>query len=106
MALRLAALLLAAAALVACRQPGQIGPPAPDRVEGVVIAVDSESLGDVRSFTLKDGDQIYEIHIADDVDYGFALSHLQEHLTSNEPVAVDLEERDDDKLYALSIEDL
>lgn len=97
--------MLIAIALGACRQPGAIGPPAPDRVEGVILEIDAESLGEVRSFTLKDGDNVYEIFIADDVEYGFPLGHLQEHLSSNEPVVVDLEEREDDKLYAVTIED-
>ena len=102
----LAALLLAAAVgSVSCRQPGQIGPPPPDSVTGVVVSVESESLNEVTSFELKDGDVTYEIYIADDVDYGFPLSHLQEHVTSADPVTVDLEERDDDRIYALSIED-
>jgi hypothetical protein len=77
----------------------------PDQVTGVILEIESVSLGDVTSFTLKADDTEYEIFIADDVDYGFALSHLQEHLTSAEPVAVDLELRDDDRLYALTIED-
>jgi hypothetical protein len=77
----------------------------PEQVTGVILEVESESLGDVTSFTLKEGDTEYEIFIADDVEYGFALSHLQEHLTSADPVAVDLELREDDRLYALTIED-
>ena len=92
-------------ALVSCRQPGQIGPPPPDSVTGVIVSVESPSLNEVTSFELKDGDVTYEIYIADDVDYGFPLSHLQAHVTSGDPVTVDLEERNDDRIYALSIED-
>lgn len=103
---RVALVLTVTVTLIACRQPGQLGPPAPERVEGVIVEIDSEGLGEVTSFTLKDGDDTYEIFIAEEVDYGFPLGHLQEHLSSNEPVAVDLEERDDDKLYALTIEDV
>ena len=102
----LACSLLSLLAVAACSAPGQRGPAAPDRVEGVILEIDSEGLEEVRSFILKDGDQIYEIFIADDVGYGFPLGHLQEHLASNDPVAVDLEEREDDKLYALTIEDV
>jgi hypothetical protein len=75
------------------------------RLEGVVLAIESTSLDDVTSFTLKDGDETYEIYIADDVEYGFPLGHLQEHVQQAAPVAVDTEERDG-KLYALTIEDV
>ena len=74
-------------------------------MEGVVIAIDSESIDEITSFTLKDGDNSYEIFIADDVEYGFPLGHLSEHVQSGGPVAVETEERDG-KLYALSIEDV
>lgn len=77
---------------------------APDEVTGVLLDVESEGLGDVTSFVLKDGDAQYEIFIASDVEYGFDLGHLSEHLTSGDPVTVPLEVRDD-KLYALSIDD-
>jgi hypothetical protein len=77
---------------------------APAEVTGVLLDVDSNGVDDVQSFTLKDGDDTYEIFIADDVDYGFPLGHLSEHLTSGDPVKVPLEERDG-KLYALSIDD-
>lgn len=80
-------------------------PEPPSEVTGVILEVDSEGVDDVRSFRLKEGDQTYEIFIASDVDYGFPLGHLSEHLTSGDPVKVPLEERDG-KLYALSIEDV
>ncbi|MDQ3915542.1 MAG: hypothetical protein M3323_09495 [Actinomycetota bacterium] len=76
----------------------------PSEVTGVLLDVDSEGVADVTSFTLKDGDETYEIFIADDVDYGFPLGHLSEHLSTGDPVRVPLEERDG-KLYALSIDD-
>lgn len=77
---------------------------APEEVTGVLLDVESEGLGEVTSFVLKEGDDTYEIFIADDVDYGFNLGHLSEHLTTGDPVRVPLEVRDD-KLYALSIDD-
>jgi hypothetical protein len=77
---------------------------APEEVTGVLLDVESEGVGEVTSFTLKEGDDTYEIFIADDVDYGFNLGHLNEHLTTGDPVRVPLEERDG-KLYALSIDD-
>lgn len=77
---------------------------APDEVTGVLLDVESEGVGEVTAFTLKDGDDTYEIFIAEDVDYGFNLGHLSEHLTTGDPVRVPLEVRDG-KLYALSIDD-
>jgi hypothetical protein len=77
---------------------------APDEVTGVLLDVESTGIGEVTSFVLKDGDDTYEIFIADDVDYGFNLGHLSEHLTTGDPVSVPLEVRGD-KLYALSIDD-
>jgi hypothetical protein len=75
-----------------------------ERLEGVIVAVDSAALDDVNSFTLKDGDQTYEVYIADDIDYGFPLGHLQVHVQEALPVVVETETRDG-QLYALSIED-
>lgn len=91
--------------VAACADTGAKGPAAPDQVTGVIVEIDSQSIDEVTSFTLKDGDVTYDIYIAEDVDYGFPLGHLQEHVQASEPVTVDLEERDDDKLYALTIED-
>lgn len=105
MQLTLVAALLALVALSACSaEPAGTEPENP-RLEGVVVAIDSASIDDITSFTLKDGDETYEIYIADDVEYGFPLGHLQEHVQGAEPVAVDTEERDG-KLYALTIEDV
>ena len=99
------AALLALAALTACSSEPAGTEPENPRLEGVVVAIESASIDDITSFTLKDGDQIYKIYIADDVEYGFPLGHLQEHVQGAEPVAVDTEERDG-KLYALTIEDV
>lgn len=106
-------LLLCCAALFAVACGGDDSEPAggeapaaeaPEEVTGVLLDVQSEGVGEVTSFTLKDGDDTYEIFIAEDVDYGFDLGHLNEHLTAGDPVRVPLEERDG-KLYALSIDD-
>jgi hypothetical protein len=78
---------------------------APSEVTGVLLDIESEGLGEVTSFTLKDGDETYEIFIDEDVDYGFDLGHLNEHMTAGDPVKVPLEERDG-KLYAQSIDDV
>lgn len=85
--------------------PSDVVANAPDNLTGPILDVKSESLQEVTGFTLKDGDTTYEIFIADDVDYGFDLGHLREHLRTGDPVTVSVDVRDD-KLYALSIEDV
>jgi hypothetical protein len=77
---------------------------APKEVTGPVVGIESEGLGDVRSFIVKSEDQTYEILIDPHVDYGFPLDHLNEHRLSGDPVRVELLERDGD-LYAQSIVD-
>jgi hypothetical protein len=76
----------------------------PNSVEGVVIEVESEGLGEVTSFMVKDGDETYEIGIDPDRDYGFDLGHLSEHRSTGDPVFVDLETREGE-LIAVTIED-
>ena len=105
MRIRIAGSIISLAIASACATEGAKGPPAPDQVTGVVIDIESSGIDSIHSFTLKDGDTQYDIYIADDVEYGFPLGHLQEHLQMADPVTVELEERDDDRLYALSIED-
>jgi hypothetical protein len=105
MRIALASALVAAVILAACSADPAADVVDEQPLEGVIIAIDSEAIDDITSFTLKDGDNTYEIYIADDVDYGFPLGHLSEHVQSAGPVAVETEERDG-KLYALSIEDV
>jgi hypothetical protein len=105
LALACCALLLAAA----CGGDDESTPEAsvsgaPDNLTGVILAVDSEGLQDVNSFTLKDGTREFEIFIDDNVDYGFDLGHLREHLRTGDPVHVPLTVIDG-KLYAAAIED-
>lgn len=81
----------------------QEGPP--QEASGVISRVDPAQ-GPVEEFaleTVRDG--TLEIRIADDVDYGFDLDHLREHMDTADPVTVELETRDG-TLYALSIEDV
>lgn len=102
-ALRLLALsLMLAASLAGCSKEESVG--APEQVTGVLTDVDSQGIGDIRGFTLKDGDEVYEIAIDLNVEYDFDLGHLQEHLSGSLPVTVELEERDG-VLYAQTIED-
>ncbi len=80
------------------------GEDVPSRVTGVIVDVESEGEA-VTGFTLESDDESFEISISEDVDYGFDLNHLNEHMETEEPVDVMLEERDDE-LVALSIEDV
>ena len=99
---RLLVLLVAVAALgAAC---GGSEPPPPSELTGVIVAVEGEG-SDVTAFTLEAGLEEYEIRIAPEVDYGFALAHLREHQREALPVRCDLEERGGE-LYALTIEDV
>jgi hypothetical protein len=104
-AMRLTALLGAALLLVlpACGGSGNAAPP-PSELTGVITDVREES-GTVSEFTLDSIDGIYEIRIADDVDYGFDLRHLYEHEQTREPVRCELEQRADGETYALQIDD-
>lgn len=89
--------------LVACGGAADEG--APSELTGVIVDVTSSGLNQVSSFELRAEGTNHAIHIDDDVDYGFPLGHLQEHVASAEPVRVELEERDGE-LFALTIEDL
>lgn len=82
---------------------------APDRgpttVTGVVTGVESTGLNEVTQFDLRHEGETDTIFIDEDVDYGFPIGHLREHMSSGEPVRVETSERDG-KLYAQSIEDV
>lgn len=88
---------------VACGRGGDDLREPPSELVGVIRAVERLD-GDVSAFTLESGGETYEILIAEDVDYGFDLSHLDEHRTSEEPVRCTLEDRSG-RLYATSILD-
>ncbi|MGH2774759.1 MAG: hypothetical protein ACRDJT_04915 [Actinomycetota bacterium] len=98
--------LLALVVLAACGEdsPGEAEQPAPEEITGPVTKVDSESLGDVTSFEVTQQGEVYVIFIDPEVNYGFALSHISEHLASGDPVRVGLDEQDG-KLYATEIVD-
>jgi hypothetical protein len=80
------------------------GQPAPEEITGPVTSIDSESLGEVTSFEVTQKGEVYVVLIDPKIDYGFALSHLNEHLASGDPVRVGLDERNG-KLYATEIVD-
>jgi hypothetical protein len=64
----------------------------PDEVIGTIVEVRA-TRGEVRAFTVKSDGELVDISIADDVDYGFDLDHLREHLTTGDPVRCTVEER-------------
>ena len=76
----------------------------PTEVTGVIVGIDSEALGEVESFDLKDGDTIHTLYIDPAIEYPFPLGHLHEHLETAQPVTCKVEQRDG-KLYAQTIED-
>jgi len=75
------------------------------RIEGVVIEIRAgDRLGDIESFTVKDGKEQFVIHVDPHAKYDFPLGHLNAHRAGAEPVRVDVESRDG-KLVAVSISD-
>lgn len=77
----------------------------PSQAEGLITEIRPEE-GGPQSFVLEtETDGTLEVIIADDVDYGFDLHHLHEHMDGDLPVRVELEERDG-QAVALSIEDV
>ena len=99
---RLLAVLCVCGLLAACGsdQPAEV----PATVTGNVVEVEPSD-GEVTSFTIEQDGTRYELRVADDVEYGFDLAHLREHMDAGDPVSVSTERRDDGA-YALSIEDV
>jgi hypothetical protein len=98
--------LIALTALAACSGDSSAdeNQPAPEEITGPVTKVDSESLGDVTSFEVTQRGEVFVVYIDPEINYGFALSHINEHLASGDPVRVGLDERDG-RLYATVIAD-
>lgn len=106
---RLLALVLIGVLMTACGgdAPDLIAEesdPLPATVTGNVVSVEPAE-GDVESFVVEQDGTRYELRIADDIDYGFDVGHLREHMDAGDPVRVSTEERDDGA-YALLIEDV
>ena len=92
--------------LAGCNDPQEREAPLPPAsVTGVIVDIESEGIGEVSAFTVKDGDKSYEVFIDPAVDYDFPLAHLNEHKTTSDPVVVRLSMKEG-KLYAQSIEDV
>lgn len=83
---------------------GQEAPPPPAALIGVITEITAEDGGEVTGFDLDAGEESYEILIDPARDYGFDLSHLYEHQTTEDPVRVQLQQREE-ALYALRIDD-
>lgn len=89
----------------ACSGNDSGAPGAPEELTGVIVDLEgSGGFGEVTSFQLKSGADIYDIYIDPEIEYELPLAHLSEHLRASEPVTVTLTERDG-KLYAQSITD-
>ncbi|HEV3472504.1 MAG TPA: hypothetical protein VG408_04775 [Actinomycetota bacterium] len=71
---------------------------------GVITDIESSGLNEVSSFEVRHDDTTTTVFIREDFDYGFPIGHLQEHLSSGDPVAVE-GELIDGKFYADAIED-
>ena len=70
----------------------------------MIVSVEPDE-GTPESFTLRDdSDNSYVILISEDIDYGFDLEHLREHMEMEEPVNVLVEDSDGEDV-ATAIED-
>ena len=74
-------------------------------VVGVITEIEPEEGSDVESFVVEEDDGArFLITIDEELDYGFDLAHLHEHVKGELPVDVEVEQGDDE-LIALSIAD-
>jgi hypothetical protein len=96
---RLVALAAIAAFLAGCGG----GEDDSSELTGLIVEIQGRG-NDVSSFTLRSGDQTYDIRIAPEVDYGFQLGHLRTHQSALYPVRTKVERRGG-RLYALEIVD-
>jgi hypothetical protein len=74
-----------------------------DRVQGLITDIEVRH-GRTVAITVDSGDESTRLLTPADVDYGFDLAHLREHLDEKLPVSVEVQERDGEKV-ALVIED-
>ncbi len=101
------AVVLVAALGVACGGEAETTPqsPAPDRVIGVITAIEPEDGHVPTSFEVEEDDgDAFTIVVDQEQDYGFDLHHVYEHFEEEDPVDVTVEVRDGD-LVATAIED-
>jgi hypothetical protein len=95
----LLAIIVSQGALTACGG----GDDDSNELTGLIVDVQGRG-NDVRSFSLRTGNETYEIRIAPEVDYGYPLAHLRVHASSLYPVRCTIERREG-RLYALEIAD-
>jgi hypothetical protein len=86
-----------------CGGDSRSAEPSPTELTGLITEVEPET-GPPEKFLLEVDGEGYELHIAPEIDYGFDLAHLREHLRQALPVRCQLEERGGE-LYALEIVD-
>ncbi|MCI0344209.1 MAG: hypothetical protein L0221_02035 [Chloroflexi bacterium] len=105
-------LLVAAATIIAaCQAVPSFVPPTPfvtSPVEGVVIAVDSAGLGDVRGFTLRPTSVPFAFSfVIGTLENAaeFSPGHLAEHQATSEPVRVYFRRTDDGEHVVYRLED-
>lgn len=86
--------------------PAPSSPPATDDVVGVIVGVESEGLGDVRGFTLRQAGGALLAFTLDELTNPteFPPGHLAEHQATAETVRVWYRERDG-TLVAIRLED-
>ncbi len=68
--------------------------PPPVEAEGLIIEIHPREGEPARFLLETENNGTLEVFLADDVDYGFDLQHLHEHMNEGLPVSVQLEERD------------
>ena len=73
-------------------------------ISGVVVEVRATGLTEIDSFTIRAEDRTYEFLVTAETELAFPPAHLNEHRVSGEPVQVTFE-REDDGLYALTVDD-
>jgi hypothetical protein len=90
--------VLALAAGLACQRPG-----GPERVQGVVVAVEARSIARADGLTLRAaGGQDYHFRVDPSVDW--TPGHLREHMALGEPIVVEFT-RQAEGLLATRIDD-
>ena len=91
LAFGLVALGAAATLLVACAPQAAQTPASTSPVVGIVMAVDSPSLGKVNGFTLRETASgttlVFKLGVLENATV-FSPSHLAEHMASSEPIRV------------------
>lgn len=108
------ALTLALALLTACAGGGKTQPPdsmlatpttpITTPITGLITDLEKGADGTLAALTLDVEGTSYRILVDPERDYGFDLSHLDEHLSQKLPVSVSFEQRPDG-VYATAIDD-